>query len=157
MDESKSQAGSLQSDRELCSIGEAADLLKVSVQTLRLYEREGLIIPYRRGSKHRRYSVEDIERIRCLRRMLGEEKVSLAGIKSLLAMIPCWKIKDCPSTARESCPAFRQHSKPCWVISHRPWVCADANCRTCSVYTMVSDCQTLKRVISDLTISPGSL
>ncbi|MCZ6776906.1 MAG: MerR family DNA-binding transcriptional regulator [Ignavibacteria bacterium] len=69
----------------LYTIGEAADVLGVSVPTIRMYEREGLIIPYRKRSRHRRFSAGGLERIRCL-----------------LALIPCWSIRNCPEDERKN-------------------------------------------------------
>ena len=138
------------------TIGEAADLLGVSVPTIRLYEREGIFISRRRDSRHRRYTLADIERLRCIRNMIRNEKVSIAGIRRLLAMIPCWKIKGCPDDVRDACPAFAEHTSPCWTIAERPWECRDADCRSCAVYARVADCQTLKRTIAGFTTAPGS-
>lgn len=141
------------------TIGEAADVLQVSVPTIRMYEREGLIIPFRKGSRHRRFTAADIERIRCLRRMINEDKVSIAGIRRLLALIPCWKIKNCPEEARNSCMAYKQVNGACWTASAKEWDCRSADCRQCEVYRTISDCQTLKSTITQYTqpqpISPG--
>lgn len=135
----------------LYSIGEAADLLGISIPTIRMYEREGLILPYRKRSKHRRFSQSDIERIRCIRAMINQEKVSIAGIKRLLSLIPCWTIKNCPPDERVRCGAFQQHELPCWMASHKSWDCRSAICRECSVYTRVANCETLKRTIAECT------
>ena len=134
------------------TIGEAADILGVAVSTVRLYEREGLIIPQRRSSKHRRYSDADIERLRCIRRMINGEKISIAGIRRLLSMIPCWKIKNCPNEVRVSCPAFMNSRGPCWTESKKSWECRSAECRVCPVYTRISDCKTLKMTIATFTL-----
>jgi MerR family transcriptional regulator, heat shock protein HspR len=138
---------------ELYTIGEAADVLGVSIQTLRLYEREGLILSLRRSTRHRRYTPADLERVRCIRRMINVEKVSVAGIKKMLAMIPCWSIKDCPPGVRDACPAFDRVEKPCWLITDKPWDCRNAECRTCEVYTNVADCTSLKQAIATSTTS----
>ena len=42
--------------QRLYTIGEAADLMGVSVPTIRMYEREGLIIPLRKASRHRLFA-----------------------------------------------------------------------------------------------------
>jgi MerR family transcriptional regulator, heat shock protein HspR len=139
------------------SIGEAADLLGVSVPTLRLYEREGLILPLRKSSRHRLYSRTDLARIRCLRETINTQKVSIAGIKRLLALIPCWKIHNCTIHERESCPAFVDTETPCWSVPQKPGACGTADCRMCSVYQEVADCNTLKRTIVNLTISSDTL
>jgi MerR family transcriptional regulator, heat shock protein HspR len=135
------------------TIGEAADVLGISVPLLRLYEREGLILPFRRESKHRRYTNTDLERIRCMRDMINNKKVSIAGIQHLLSLIPCWKIKECPEGIRIGCPAFRQHAAPCWMISNKPWKCRNEECRLCAVYTEFSNCHSLKQFIARSTTS----
>ncbi len=131
----------------LYTIGEAADILGVSIPTIRMYEREGLIIPHRKHSKHRRFSQNDVERIRCIRTMINHDKVSIAGIRRLLSLIPCWKILNCSPDERESCAAFHQHDKPCWMVSGKSWECRSADCRECSVYTEVASCQAIKQAI----------
>lgn len=135
----------------LYTIGEAADVLGISIPTIRMYEREGLIIPVRKHSKHRRFSQKDIERIRCLREMINHEKVSIAGIRRLLSMIPCWKIKNCPESDRVNCDAFKDHDKPCWMVSGKSWECRSSVCRECEVYAKVSDCASLKQTIAEYT------
>ena len=134
------------------TIGEAADILGVSVPTLRLYEREGLILPQRKKSRHRLFTDADLERVRCIRHTITGKKVSIAGIKHLLSLIPCWKIRDCPDQDRLQCAAFINSESPCWAVSHRVWKCRTADCRTCPVYADLSDCSTLKQTIAAFTI-----
>lgn len=136
----------------LYTVGEAADLVGVSIPTLRMYEREGLIITARRNSRHRRYTQADIDRLLCIRHMIRQEKVSIAGIRHLLALIPCWKIKNCPAEARVSCGAFQQSEAPCWKASNRSWDCRSSECRLCPVYTQAADCATLKQTIAEHTV-----
>lgn len=138
----------------LYSIGEAADLLGVSVPTLRLYEREGLIIPIRKSSKHRLFKEHDIERIRCLRETINGKKVSIGGIKRLLSLLPCWKIKNCSIEAREVCPAFLEGEAPCWTLPGKARNCETAHCRECLVYAELSDCSKLKQTIFSLMTTP---
>jgi MerR family transcriptional regulator/heat shock protein HspR len=137
----------------LRSIGETADILGISVPTLRLYEREGLVLPHRRQSRHRRFSDSDIERVRCIREMIRKQRVSIGGIKHLLSLIPCWKMKSCPEDVRCSCPAFVQQSEPCWTVSGKSWECRDAECRSCPVYTGFTGCAALKNTIALYTLS----
>jgi MerR family transcriptional regulator/heat shock protein HspR len=136
------------------SIGEAADILGLSVPTLRLYEREGLILPTRKSSKHRLYTEADLERIRCLRETINHKKIGIAGIRTLLSMIPCWKIKSCPENVRGSCPAYGATDRPCWMVENKPWKCSRADCRACPVYAETSDCDKLKHVIALHTLNP---
>jgi MerR family transcriptional regulator, heat shock protein HspR len=136
----------------LYSIGEAADVLGVSIPTIRLYEHLGLIIPIRRTTGHRRFSRADLERIRSLRKMINEEKISVAGIKRLLALIPCWRIKSCPDDVRQSCHAFTDHTAPCWMQTKRSWDCKSTECRICPVYANVPDSLSLKTTIAQYTL-----
>jgi MerR family transcriptional regulator/heat shock protein HspR len=136
---------------QLFSIGEAADMLGVSIPTIRMYEREGLFISSRRDSRHRRYTEADLDRLRCIRNMIRKEKVGIAGIRRLLALIPCWSIRNCPEEARMTCGAFKQNDAPCWMASNRSWLCKSAECRTCEVYAHAADCHTLKETIARFT------
>ena len=64
----------------------AAQLLQVHPQTLRLYEREGLIEPGRSRGGIRLYSDRDIERLRLMQRLMLELGVNLAGAEVILNM-----------------------------------------------------------------------
>lgn len=74
-------------DRQpLYVISIAAQILGVHPQTLRLYEREGLIEPQRSGGKIRLYSDRDIERVRAIMRLTNDLGVNLAGAEAILQM-----------------------------------------------------------------------
>lgn len=135
------------------SIGTAARMLGVSVQTLRLYESEGLIAPFKTTGSQRLYSDEDIERIECIRKAINEEKISISGIKHIHGMIPCWDIVKCSAEERTACPAFKNHIGGCWTYTHERSVCAERECRLCEVYKISSDCGKIKEHIYTLTLS----
>jgi MerR family transcriptional regulator, heat shock protein HspR len=66
-------------------ISVAAELSGMHPQTLREYERRGLVSPGRgQGKGHRRYSMRDILALREIQRLSQEEGVNLSGIKLLL-------------------------------------------------------------------------
>jgi MerR family transcriptional regulator/heat shock protein HspR len=67
-------------------ISVAAQILHVHPQTLRLYEREGLIEPQRTRGNIRLYSDHDIERVRCIQRLTTDLGVNLAGAEVILNM-----------------------------------------------------------------------
>jgi len=67
-------------------ISVAAQILGVHPQTLRLYEREGLVEPKRTGGKIRLYSERDIDKIRCVMRLTQDLGVNLAGAEAILYM-----------------------------------------------------------------------
>jgi MerR family transcriptional regulator/heat shock protein HspR len=73
------------SKRPLFMIGVVCEMFHIHPQTLRLYEREGLICPNRVGGS-RRYSAEDIERIRVILNLTKELGVNRAGVDIILRM-----------------------------------------------------------------------
>ena len=73
------------SKRAVYVISVAAELAGVHPQTLRIYERKGLVAPARTGGGSRRYSDADIERLRRVQG-LTEEGLNLAGVKRVLAL-----------------------------------------------------------------------
>ena len=72
--------------KPLYMIGVVADMLKLHPQTLRMYEKKGLIRPSRTEGQTRRYSVEDVEEIARVTRLARDLGVNLAGIEIILKM-----------------------------------------------------------------------
>ncbi|MCU1576286.1 MAG: MerR family transcriptional regulator, heat shock protein HspR [Microbacteriaceae bacterium] len=66
-------------------ISVAADLAGMHPQTLRQYDRLGLVSPTRTAGKSRRYSMRDVAKLREVAR-LGAEGVSLEGIRRILEL-----------------------------------------------------------------------
>jgi len=67
-------------------ISVVAEMLDIHPQTLRMYEREGLVTPSRTEGGVRLYSEEDVERIRTVTTMTRELGVNLAGVEIILQM-----------------------------------------------------------------------
>jgi len=72
-------------DRALYIISVAAELAGVHAQTLRIYERKGLIEPQRTQGGNRRYSDRDIALLRRIQE-LTNEGVSLVGVRKILEL-----------------------------------------------------------------------
>ncbi|HVJ98078.1 MAG TPA: MerR family transcriptional regulator [Acidimicrobiia bacterium] len=70
-------------ERALYVISVAAELAGVHPQTLRIYERKGLLSPARTSGRSRRYSDHDIEMLRRIQE-LTTEGVTLAGVQRIL-------------------------------------------------------------------------
>jgi len=68
-------------------IGVAANLCGVHPQTLRQYERLGLVVPSRAGAKNRLYSELDIKRVQRIQRLTQEMGVNLAGVELILRLL----------------------------------------------------------------------
>lgn len=65
-------------------ISVAAELAGMHPQTLRQYDRLGLVTPARTKGRGRRYTQRDIQRLRDVQRMSQEEGINLAGIRQIL-------------------------------------------------------------------------
>jgi MerR family transcriptional regulator/heat shock protein HspR len=74
-----------ENERALYIISVAAELAGVHPQTLRIYERKGLIEPQRTEGHSRRYSDRDIELLQHIQE-LTNEGVGLAGVKRILEL-----------------------------------------------------------------------
>jgi MerR family transcriptional regulator/heat shock protein HspR len=72
--------------RPLYMIGVVAEMAKIHPQTLRMYEKKGLIRPSRTEGKTRMYSPEDVEEIARVTRLARDLGVNLAGIEIILKM-----------------------------------------------------------------------
>ncbi len=67
-------------------ISVAAHMVGMHPQTLRMYERAGLLSPMRTGGKSRRYSDEDIKRLREIQELTQDLGVNLAGARLIIEM-----------------------------------------------------------------------
>ena len=74
-------------DEPVFIISVAARMLGVRTQTLRYYERLGLIEPARSGGNQRVYSRRDIEKVQRIRRLMDDLGVNLAGVEVLLRLL----------------------------------------------------------------------
>lgn len=73
-------------ERAVYIISVAAELSGVHPQTLRMYERRGLLAPKRTPGNTRRYSERDIARIQMIQELTQREGISLAGVKLFIEM-----------------------------------------------------------------------
>jgi MerR family transcriptional regulator, heat shock protein HspR len=72
--------------KPLYMIGVVAERLNVHPQTLRFYEKKGLVRPSRTEGKKRMYSAEDVDEIARLLRLTRDLGVNLAGVEIILKM-----------------------------------------------------------------------
>ena len=82
MDENQTQPGD---DEALYVISIASELSGMHPQTLRQYDRMGLVSPGRASGRGRRYSLRDIASLRNIQRLVGEG-INLAGIKRIIEL-----------------------------------------------------------------------
>jgi MerR family transcriptional regulator/heat shock protein HspR len=94
-------------DQDLIFISVAARMLGMHPQTLRKYERLGLVQPTRTIGSMRLYSHEEIERIKLIKRLVDEAGINLAGVQRLLSIAEVVQrmrplMRDEPLSTREA-------------------------------------------------------
>jgi MerR family transcriptional regulator/heat shock protein HspR len=127
----------------MVKIGEAARELGLSVQAIRLYEAEGLLISFKSKKGTRWYSRSDVDWIRRIHDLVGEG-LNFAGIRRLLAQLPCWALKPCRSEDRESCSMRFEVRMPCWIAPDK--LCNEQlkECYHCGTYRSARNLVDLK-------------
>ena len=73
-------------DAPVFVISVAAHLAGMHPQTLRTYDRMGLVSPRRTAKRGRRYSARDVARLRLIQRLSQDEGINLEGIRRILSM-----------------------------------------------------------------------
>jgi MerR family transcriptional regulator/heat shock protein HspR len=92
---------------DLYFISMAARMLGMHPQTLRKYERLGLVQPSRTIGSMRLYSREELERLRVIKRLVDDAGINLAGVQRLLSIAEVVQrmrplMSDEPLTARDT-------------------------------------------------------
>jgi MerR family transcriptional regulator, heat shock protein HspR len=131
----------------LYAIGTVARLLGVSEQTLRMYERRGLILAHKTAGNQRLYSESDIERLKCIRTAINSHKISIEGIRRIQSMVPCWENVQCPIEQRLACPAYTEANAGCWTYRHEANACVGRDCIRCKVYLLAGNCEQIKSLV----------
>jgi len=73
-------------DQDLYFISVAARMLGMHPQTLRKYERLGLVQPTRTIGSMRLYSRDELERLKLIKRLVDDAGINLAGVQRLLSI-----------------------------------------------------------------------
>jgi len=112
------------------SIGVVSELLGVHPETIRTWERSGIVEPPQRRSGKRFYSERDYRRLQFIHKLI-EEGLTLRALHYYLRLYPCWKTNDCPGCIYNSYQLGS--TKLCWqeegTLCHAP---GDTNpCANC--------------------------
>ena len=119
------------------SVAATARALGVSIHAMRIYEREGLLLPARDAAKHRRYSDVEMRKIDGIRNFLRGLRMNFEAVRRMIALIPCHRMhQDCTRTMRASCEFYQHKDRPCWTYRNPcQGDAGEAACRECRVYT----------------------
>ena len=136
--------GLVESTAPVYTLSTASNLSGIPVHSIRQYIDKGLMIPFKKESSRNLFSQVDILRLRFIHRLLNENGLNIAGIRILLAHIPCWAIRSCSKEDRETCEAYQSDTHPCWEASEKGILCKNTNCRECDVYRIVENYPDIK-------------
>ncbi len=120
------------------------------ISSIRQYIDKGLIVPYKKDSCRHLFSKVDILRLKYINKLLTEEGLNIAGIRALLALIPCWAIRLCSTKDRFKCDAYHSSSNPCWEASEKGRECKNKDCRECGVYRFLEKNKDIKSLLATL-------
>jgi len=140
----------IKSTTPVYTLSTTSTLSKIPVHSIRQYIDKALIIPFKKESNHNLFSQVDILRLRYIHKLLNDDGLNIAGIRSLFALIPCWAIRKCSAKEREGCQAFQSDAYPCWEASEKGTICKNSNCRECEVYRIVENYPDVKSFIKIL-------
>ncbi len=134
----------------LYTLGIVSQLSEIPAHSIRQYIDENLIIPYKLESKRHLFSRNDIDRLKLIRSLIRDKGLNFSGVRALMAMIPCWSIRECPEDDRSSCGAYTENFQPCWEASEKGRHCKNENCRDCEVYHSLDIETGIKTVLKSL-------
>jgi MerR family transcriptional regulator/heat shock protein HspR len=141
---------SITSTTPVYTLSTAAGLSGIPVHSIRQYVDKELIIPFKKESSRNLFSQVDILRLKFIHKLLNEDGLNIAGIRTLLAVIPCWAIRQCSNREREKCEAYISETYPCWEASEKGTLCKNTNCRECEVYRIVENYPDIKTFLKTL-------
>lgn len=132
---------------ERIKIGVVARYFGVSVDLLRLYEREGILIPLKSPKGTRYFTRRDYPWIATVLRLVREARLNFAGIRHLLALLPCREIRGCDGNSKSICSRDAGAADPCWV--HKSCCTPEGDCYLCEVYRSAAKCENLKAFVGN--------
>ncbi len=134
------------SNEPVYTIGVAAMKLGISVHSLRQYENEGLIIPFKTPTGRRLYSDLEMEKIICIKDMIQSQGLNFEGIRRMMAMVPCWRLRNCSESTKNKCKVLKNKTRPCWASEEK---CTHPlpSCRDCAVYRKIVHCDDILPLI----------
>ena len=140
----------VESTTPVYTLSTTSSLSGIPVHSIRQYIDKRLIIPFKKESNRNLFSQVDILRLKFINNLLNEDGLNIAGIRTLLAVIPCWAVRKCSAGERETCQAYQNNNNPCWEASEKGTLCKNTNCRECDVYRIVENYPDIKSFLKTL-------
>ena len=144
------EKSSVESTTPVYTLSTTSTLSGIPVHSIRQYIDKGLIIPFKKVSSRNLFYQVDILRLKYIHKLLDEGGLNIAGIRTLLALIPCWAITECSLAGHETCQAYHSDAYPCWEASEKETLCKNTNCRECEVYRIVENYPDIKSFLKTI-------
>jgi hypothetical protein len=114
-------------------INDVSRTVNLSQKRIREYEKEGFIKPQRaKSTNNRLYSDFEVAQIQRINHLIHERGFTLACLRNLLVMAPCWNVFAC--IERGSCAAYHQPHRHCYEIRQEDETLCPGPCGQCAVY-----------------------
>lgn len=114
-------------------INEVSRRVELSQKRIREYEKEGFIKPRREPKTNNRlYSDFDISQIKRINHLIHERGFTVACLRNLLVLAPCWNIFGC--RAASDCPAYQHPHQCCWEVRGSTETLCPGPCRRCAIW-----------------------
>ena len=133
------------------TIGIASRLAGVPISVIREYESWGLVIPHVTKTNRRVFSDVDISNLGHLRRLQSEYRLTLASLRFLVSLLPCWLLRPgCSEEESRRCGKTRAPGTPCWEFKVKADPGGREQCRRCRTYSEVSSLEKYQELIRSL-------
>lgn len=114
-------------------INDVSRVVNLSQKRIREYEKEGFIRPQREPKTNNRlYSDFDVAQIQRINHLIHEHGFTLACLRNLLLLAPCWNIFACAD--KERCAAFHEPHQACYEIRQRLETLCGGPCSSCAIF-----------------------
>jgi MerR family transcriptional regulator, heat shock protein HspR len=140
----------IKSSEPLYTLAIASKLSGIPAHSIRQYIDKGLIIPFKLDTKRHLFSQVDLLHLGNISEKLDKQGLNIAGIKALMAHIPCWAIRNCSLKNRNKCQAYLSAIDPCWAASKKGRECMNEDCRKCDVYRYIEKNPDTKSLLKTL-------
>ena len=144
------KGSSLKKNSPVFTLSVTSKLSGIPAPSIRQYIDRGLIIPFKKQTGRHLFSQEDINRLKYFHVQMNEMGLNFAGIRALLALIPCWAIRECSTKDRLKCQGYHSVADPCWEASEKGRECKNTDCRECGVYRIFENNQDIKSLLKTL-------
>jgi hypothetical protein len=114
-------------------INDVSRKVNLSQKRIREYEKEGFIKPDRDpNTNNRLYSEFEIQQIKRINFLIHERGLTLACLRVLMVMAPCWNIFGCAKASE--CSVYHYPHEFCWKVRETEPVKCPGPCEKCAIY-----------------------